>query len=106
MNASSYIHGDSFYHRFDVRPKLISTLLFAAIAFAMRSWVGLAAAFLLPLALLFVAVGTREAWRCLLRLLPLFAILVQIAEPIPPILALILAFSQNPIAIVSSFFTH
>ena len=36
----------------------------------------------------------------------LFAILVQIAEPIPPILALILAFSQNPIAIVSSFFTH
>ena len=41
MNASSYIHGDSFYHRFDVRPKLISTLLFAAIAFAMRSWVGL-----------------------------------------------------------------
>ncbi len=76
MNASSYIHGDSFYHRFDVRPKLISTLLFAAIAFAMRSWAGLAAAFLLPLALLFVAVGTREAWRCLLRLLPLFAILV------------------------------
>lgn len=36
----------------------------------------------------------------------LFAILVQIAEPISPILALILAFSQNPIAIVSSFFSH
>ena len=36
----------------------------------------------------------------------LFAILVQIAKPIPPILALILAFTQNPIAIVSSFFTH
>lgn len=33
----------------------------------------------------------------------LFAILVQIAKPIPPILALILAFSQNPISIVSPF---
>lgn len=34
---------------------------------------------------------------------PCFGILVEIAEPIPPILALILVFSQNPAAIVSSF---
>ena len=39
-------------------------------------------------------------------LLLLFAIFIEIAEPIPPILALILAFTQNPITVVSSFFTH
>ena len=37
MNVSSYIYGRSFYHRFDVRPKLFATLLFSALSFLVSS---------------------------------------------------------------------
>ena len=36
----------------------------------------------------------------------LFSVLINIAEPIPPIFTLVLALSQNPITVISSFLTH
>lgn len=36
----------------------------------------------------------------------LFSVLVNVTEPIPPVCTLVLAFMQNPIAVISSFFTH
>ena len=76
MNADSYIHGNSFYHRFDVRPKIIFTLLFSAVIFLMSSWTGFAIAFFLPMAIMLLSVGIKETCRCYLRLLPLFLILI------------------------------
>ena len=76
MNVSSYIYGTSFYHRFDVRPKLVSTLLFCAAAFLMESYTGFMVVLVLPLAVMAASVGARETWRCWSRLLPLFLILL------------------------------
>ena len=36
----------------------------------------------------------------------LFSVLVNVTEPIPPVCTLVLAFMQNSITVVSSFFTH
>ena len=41
MNVSSYVYGTSFYHRFDVRPKLFFSLVFIVEAFIVDSAVGL-----------------------------------------------------------------
>ena len=76
MNVSSYIYGTSFYHRFDVRPKLVSTLLFCAAAFLMESYTGFMVVLVFPLAVMAASVGARETWRCWSRLLPLFLILL------------------------------
>ena len=76
MNVSSYIYGTSFYHRFDVRPKIIFTLLFSVVIFLMSSWTGFAIAFFLPMTIMLLSVGIKETCRCYLRLLPLFLILI------------------------------
>lgn len=76
MNVSSYIYGTSFYHKFDVRPKLISTLLFSVIAFIMSSWTGFALIFLMPLVIMVLSVGAKETWRCYSRLIPIFILLI------------------------------
>ena len=76
MNVSSYIYGTSFYHRFDVRPKLFSTFLFAALSFLASSWAGIAMVFLLPLFIMLASAGGRETWRCYSRLIPLFVIIL------------------------------
>ena len=76
MNVSSYIYGTSFYHKFDVRPKLISTLLFSVIAFIMSSWTGFALVFLMPLVIMVLSVGAKETWRCYSRLIPIFILLI------------------------------
>ena len=76
MNVSSYIHGTSFYHRYDVRPKIVSTLLFSVAVFLMSSWIGFAMAFSIPVLIMLLSVGPRETLRCCMRLLPLFIILL------------------------------
>ena len=76
MNVSSYIYGRSFYHRFDVRPKLFATLLFSALSFLVSSYAGFAVVFFLPILLMVLSVGSRESWRCYSRLIPLFIIIL------------------------------
>lgn len=75
MNADSYIHGNSFYHRFDVRPKLLFTLLYIIIAFMISSWYGLLLAAALPVLVLMHAAGAREALFSIRRLLPVVILL-------------------------------
>ena len=76
MNVSSYVYGRSFYHHFDVRPKLAFTLLFSIVTFMMSSPEGMAAVLLLPLILMLIAAGAKETWRCYLHILPLVIILL------------------------------
>ncbi len=75
MNISSYIYGTSFYHKLDVRAKLIFTLLYAVVTFFMSSYTGLAAVFFIPLLIMLIAVGGKETIHCYSRLLPLFLIM-------------------------------
>ena len=76
MNISSYIYGTSFYHRFDVRPKLFFTFLFSALSFALSSYISVALVFLIPIAIMILSVGGKETWRCYSRLIPLFLIMI------------------------------
>ena len=76
MNTESYIYGTSFYHRFDVRPKLLFTLLYSVSVFLIHSWYGLSAAILLPSAIFFLSLGGKELWKAFLRLLPVLVLLV------------------------------
>ena len=76
MNVSSYVYGTSFYHRFDVRPKLFFSLVFIVEAFIVDSAVGLLLLFFLPMALMIASVGIREWWVSFRRLLPLLVMLV------------------------------
>ena len=76
MNISSYIYGTSFYHRFDVRPKLFFTFLFSVLSFALSSYISVALVFLIPIAIMILSVGGKETWRCYSRLIPLFLIMI------------------------------
>ena len=76
MNVSSYVYGTSFYHRFDVRPKLFFSLVFIVEAFIVDSAVGLLLLFFLPMALMIASVGIREWWASFSRILPLLIMLV------------------------------
>ena len=76
MNTESYIYGTSFYHRFDVRPKLLFTLLYSVAVFFVHSWYGLSASILLPAAVFFISLGGKELWKAFLRLLPVLVLLV------------------------------
>ncbi len=60
MNVSSYVYGTSFYHRFDVRPKLFFSLVFIVEAFIVDSAVGLLLLFFLPMALMQGMVGVIQ----------------------------------------------
>ena len=79
MNVSSYVYGTSFYHRFDVRPKLIATLAFSIIAFIVSSHAGLLLVFLIPVLIMLLSVGRKETWHCYSRLLPLFVLIILFA---------------------------
>ena len=76
MNVSRYIYGTSFYHRFDVRPKLFFTFLFSALSFVLSSYVAVALVLLIPIVLMILSVGGKETWRCYSRLIPLFLIMI------------------------------
>ncbi len=76
MNISSYIYGTSFYHKLDVRPKLIFTALFSLMSFIVSSYAGIAIVFVLPIVLMLFAVGLGETWRCYSRIIPLFLIML------------------------------
>ena len=76
MNVSSYVYGTSFYHRFDVRPKLFFTMVVIIEAFIIDSAVGLLLLFLLPMALMMASVGIHEWWVAFRRILPLLIMLI------------------------------
>ncbi len=75
MNADSYIYGTSFYHRFDVRPKLLFTLLYIIAVFFAESWYGIAGIVLLPLLISLSSVGAAETLRAIRRILPILILL-------------------------------
>lgn len=62
MQINTYIYGTSFYHRFDIRAKLLFTLLMSiAVFFCQRPFVLLAVALSFVL-LSIVSVGAKETW--------------------------------------------
>lgn len=79
MNVNSYIYGNSFYHRFDVRPKLALTLLFALEAIILDRGLSMAIVFTLPLVVMVLSLGIKETWRCFSRILPLIILLFLFA---------------------------
>lgn len=75
MNIDSYLEGSSFYHRFDVRPKLLLTLLYITAVFFLKGWLAPFVAVLLPLIVMLSCLGLRETWRAVRRLIPLFVLI-------------------------------
>ena len=80
MNIDSYVEGSSFYHKFDARPKLAFTLLYIVAVFTLRGWIMPAVSALLPLLVMLVTLGWKEAWRALRRTLPV-VILIFLLVP-------------------------
>ena len=75
MNTSSYIYGESFYHKYDIRAKLFFTFLYSILVFFVRSWYGLIAFPLIPFAVFLVSLGGIETWRAIKRILPVIILL-------------------------------
>ena len=62
MQINTYIYGTSFYHKFDIRAKLLFTLLISiSVFFCQRVFVLTAVAFLF-IAVSIVSVGVKETW--------------------------------------------
>lgn len=76
MQVNSYIYGESFYHRFDIRAKLLFTILFVISVFFIESPLKMAAAASIPLAIALFSIGAKETWRDIRRLIPLMIMLV------------------------------
>ena len=75
MNTSSYIHGTSLYHRYDIRGKLVFTLVYSVSVFFIHSWYGLALSALLPLSIYTISLGLKETARAFSRILPVIILL-------------------------------
>ena len=75
MNIDTYIYGTSFYHRFDIRAKLLFTLIYCTCIFFIHSWHGLLFSVLVPLALFLVSLGKRETIRAVRKILPVLILL-------------------------------
>lgn len=75
MNINSYIYGTSFYHKYDVRPKLVFTVLFSVIIFFVRSWYGLLIITLIPFLIYLASLGRKETAKAIKRILPVLFLL-------------------------------
>ena len=75
MNTSSYIYGTSFYHRYDVRAKLIFTLLYSILIFFIHSWYGLLSSAVVPFIIFIFSLGWKETAKAMKRLLPVLILL-------------------------------
>ena len=75
MNTSSYIYGTSFYHRYDVRAKLIFTLLYSVLIFFIHSWYGLLSSAVVPFIIFIFSLGWKETAKAMKRLLPVLILL-------------------------------
>lgn len=80
MNIDSYLEGSSFYHRFDVRPKLLLTLLYIIAVFFLKGVLAPLSGVLVPLAVMLLSLGWAESWRVLKRLVPL-TVLIFVLVP-------------------------
>ena len=79
MQINTYIYGNSLYHHFDIRAKLIFSILISIALFFIDTWF-----ILLSLALFFIllslySVGIKETWKGFLRLLPILIFLVLLS---------------------------
>ena len=80
MNIDSYLEGSSFYHGFDVRPKLILTVLYVSAVFFLEGWLAPLSGVLLPFFVMLICLGFKETWRVLKRLIPL-SVLIFLLVP-------------------------
>ena len=75
MNTESYIHGTSFYHRLDVRPKLLFTLLWSVMIFFIHSWYGLLLSVLIPVIIFIISLHVKETVAAFKRIMPIIVLL-------------------------------
>ncbi len=75
MNVDSYIYGTGFYHRYDIRAKLLFTLVYCIMVFFVHSWYGLLLSALIPAALYLYSLGVKELLRSIKKILPVVVLL-------------------------------
>lgn len=71
MNVNNYIYGSSFYYHFDIRAKLLFTVLMSIVVFTIKSYVLSIAIALIAILLSLYSVKAKETLRGFRRLFPI-----------------------------------
>lgn len=79
MQINTYIYGLSFYHRFDIRAKLLFSILISISIFFVDRWYGLFVVAVSFIFVSFISVGLKESWNGFKRLIPILFFLVVLS---------------------------
>lgn len=79
MQINSYIYGTSFFHKYDIRAKIIFTFLISISSFFISLWYWLLFLSLFFILLSLTSIGIKETWRGFERILPILIFLVLLS---------------------------